>query len=173
LDDGMNDSDYRPSGYSSLTPYLVVSPAAEAIAFYVDVFGATVVSRLDGPARAGGEPFVGQAELDFGSGRLQLSDPMPAFGLVAPPRDADGVSGSTVLYVGDVDAVYAKAVAAGATVREELNDFVSGDRYASIVDPFGHRWAIMTRRPGVSDEQSAAAVEAWWAQASAQIAPDL
>lgn len=169
----MTDTDYRPSGYSSLTPYLVVSPAAEAIAFYVDVFGATVVSRLDGPAGAGGEPFVGQAELDFGTGRLQLSDPMPAFGLVAPPRGTDGVSGSTVLYVADVDAVYAKALEAGATVREELNDFVSGDRYASIVDPFGHRWTIMTRKPGITDEQSDAAVAAWWSEASAQIAPDV
>jgi PhnB protein len=166
----MTASSTRPSGYTSLTPYLVVHPAAEAIAFYVDVFGATVVSRLDGPAGPGGEPFVGQAELDFGSGRLQLSDPMPAYGLVAPERGNDGSSTSTVLYVDDVDAVYERAVAAGAVVREELADFVSGDRYASIVDPFGHRWTIMTRKAGVTDEQSDAAVAAWWSEASAEIA---
>ena len=50
---------------------------------------------------------------------------------------------------------------------------MTGDRYASIVDPFGQRWAIMTRKPGVTDEQSDAAVAAWWAEASSQIAPDL
>lgn len=165
-----------PPGYTSLTPFLVCDPAAEAIAFYVDVFGAAVVYRLDAPARDGGVPFVGQAELDFGSGRLQLSDPMPAMGLVAPSRGSSGSSGSsvsTVLYVDDVDAVHDAAVAAGATSREAPSDFVSGDRFASIVDPFGHRWALLSRRPDISEEQSIRAVEAWWAEAAAQIAPDL
>lgn len=169
----MSETNFRPSGYTSLTPFLVVSPAAEAIAFYVDVFGASVVYRLDSPARDGGIPFVGQAELDFGSGRLQLSDPMPAMGLVAPTRGADGLSGSTVLYVEDVDAVYAAAVEAGAEGREAPSDFVSGDRFASIIDPFGHRWALLSRNRDLTEEQSIRAVEAWWAEAAAQIAPDL
>jgi PhnB protein len=169
----MSESRHRPSGYTSLTPFLVVSPAAEAIAFYVDVFGASVVYRLDAPARDGGVPFVGQAELDFGTGRLQLSDPMPAMGLVAPPHRADAVTGSTVLYVDDVDAVYAAAVEAGADGKEAPSDFVSGDRFASIVDPFGHRWALLSRTHDLTEEQSIRAVEAWWAEAAAQIAPDL
>lgn len=169
---GMSDDAFRPAGYTSLTPFLVVQPAAEAIAFYVDVFGAEVVYRLDAPATRGGEPFVGQAELDFGSGRLQLSDPMPSMGLTAPLKGTDGVSSSTVLYVADVDGVYARALAAGAESREAPSDFVSGDRFASIVDPFGHRWALLSRRPDISEEQSIRAVEEWWGQAAAQLAAD-
>ena len=70
----------RPDGYTTLTPFLVCSPAAEAIRFYGDVFGATVVQRMDGP-----DGTVVHAELDFGLGRLQLGDPNDAYGLTAPP----------------------------------------------------------------------------------------
>ena len=84
-------TDGRPDGYTTLTPFLVCSPAAEAIRFYGDVFGATVVQRMDGP---GGT--VVHAELDLGLGRLQLGDPNEAYGLVAPSGQAeDRVSGST------------------------------------------------------------------------------
>jgi PhnB protein len=130
----------RPDGYTTLTPFLVCSPAAEAIAFYTDVFGATVVSRMDGP-----DGTVLHAELDLGLGRLQLSDPNEGYGLAAPTADGDAVSRSTCIYVADVDAVFAAAVERGATVRERPSTFVTGDRFASVRDPFGHRWAVMTR----------------------------
>ncbi|MGY1828070.1 MULTISPECIES: VOC family protein [unclassified Blastococcus] len=131
---------WKPAGYTTLTPFLVCAPAAEAIGFYGEVFGATLVSRMDGP---GGT--VLHAELQFGEGRLQLSDPNDEYGLVAPTRDGDRVSGSTCIYVADVDAVFAAAVERGATVREAPSTFVTGDRFASVLDPFGHRWAVMTR----------------------------
>ncbi len=102
-----------PTGYTTLTPFLVCSPAAEAIGFYGDVFGATVVQRMDGP-----DGTVVHAELDLGLGRLQLGDPNDAYGLVAPSgQTADGASSSTCIYVADVDAVFARAVERGATVR--------------------------------------------------------
>ena len=85
----------RPDGYTTLTPFLVCSPAAEAITFYEEVFGATVVGRMDGP-----DGTVMHAELDLGDGRLQLSDPNEQYGLVPPTRDGDTVSGSTVLRPG-------------------------------------------------------------------------
>ena len=66
----MTITDGKPAGYTSLTPFLVCSPAADAIRFYTDVFGATVVGRMDGP-----DGTVLHAELDLGDGRLQLSDP--------------------------------------------------------------------------------------------------
>lgn len=136
----MTTTNGRPEGYTTLTPFLVCSPAAEAISFYEEVFGATLVSRMDGP-----DGSVMHAELDLGLGRLQLADPNEEYGLVPPQRDGDAVSGSTCIYVADVDAVFEKAVARGATVREKPDTFVTGDRFASIYDPFGHRWAVMTR----------------------------
>ena len=148
--------DGRPDGYTTLTPFLVCSPAAEAIAFYEAVFGAKVVSRMDGP-----DGSVMHAELDLGLGRLQLSDPNDAYGLVAPTRDGDQVSGSTCIYVADVDAVFAAAVERGAIVREKPSTFVTGDRFASIYDPFGHRWAVMTKVEEVSQEESERRLAEW------------
>lgn len=107
---------------------------------------------------------VAHATLDFGHGRLQLSDPMPAAGLVAPSKD-DAVTSSIALYVPDVDAVAAEAEAGGATIREPLVDFASGDRFVSIRDPHGVRWAVMTRVEDLSDEESAARVRELFAPA--------
>ncbi len=147
----------RPDGYTTLTPFLVCSPAAEAIRFYSDVFGATVVQRMDGP-----DGTVVHAELDFGLGRLQLSDPNEEYGLVAPTGQADDrVSGSTCIYVADVDAVFEKAVERGATVREKPSTFVTGDRFASIYDPFGHRWAVMTKVEEISQEEAERRLDEW------------
>jgi PhnB protein len=147
----------RPDGYTTLTPFLVCSPAAEAIRWYEDVFGATLVSRMDAP-----DGTVPHAELDFGAGRLQLGDPADAYGLVAPTGQVeDRVSGSTCIYVEDVDAVFEKAVERGATVREKPATFVTGDRFASIYDPFGHRWAVMTRVEDVSPEEAERRLGEW------------
>ncbi len=147
----------KPDGYTTLTPFLVCSPAREAIDFYVSVFGATVVSTMDGP-----DGTIPHAELDFGDGRLQLGDPSPQFGLVAPGgQDRDQVSGSNSIYVADVDAVVTAAAAAGATVREQPSTFVTGDRFASIYDPFGHRWAVMTRVEDVSPEEAERRLTEW------------
>ena len=146
----------KPEGYTTLTPFLVCSSAAEAIRFYAEVFGATVVSRMDGPGDT-----VMHAELDFGDGRLQLGDPNEQYGLVVPERSDDRVSSSTCIYVADVDAVFAKAVERGATVREKPDTFVTGDRFASIYDPFGHRWAVMTKVEEVSAEESERRLAEW------------
>ncbi len=149
----------KPEGYTTLTPFLVCSPATEAIRFYEEVFGATLVSRMDGPGDT-----VMHAELDFGDGRLQLSDPNEQFGLVVPTRDGDRVSGSTCIYVADVDAVFARAVERGAAVREKPETFVTGDRFASIYDPFGHRWAVMTKVEEVSPEETERRLAEWGAE---------
>ncbi|NHC16577.1 VOC family protein [Motilibacter deserti] len=148
----------KPDGYTTLTPFLVCSPAAEAIEFYQQVFGATLVSRMDGP-----DGTVPHAELDFGDGRLQLGDPADQFGLEAPSSGPghDRVSGSTCIYVSDVDTVTEKAVAAGAVLREPPTTFVTGDRFASIYDPYGHRWAVMTRVEDVSPEEAERRLAEW------------
>ena len=153
----MTIRDGKPDGYTTLTPFLVCQPAAEAIEFYTAVFGASLVSRMDGP-----DGTVMHAELQLGDGRLQLSDPMDEYGLTAPSgAAADKVSSSTCIYVADVDAVYELAREHGATVREKPSTFVTGDRFASVYDPFGHRWAIMTRVEDVSPEEADRRLAEW------------
>ena len=105
---------------------------------------------------------MAHAELDFGTGRLQLSDPAPSMGLIAPDG-TNQVNHSYVLYCPDVDATWRAAVAAGATPFEEPATFVTGDRFGAILDPFGHRWAIMTRVEDVSPEEAQHRVEEWLA----------
>ncbi|MHA7662537.1 VOC family protein [Mycolicibacterium sp. HS_4_1] len=128
-----------PQGYTSLTPFLVIDGAAAAIDFYVEVFGARLIEKMDAS-----DGTVAHAELDFGTGRLQLSGPNPDYELIAPPCSGP-VTHSVVLYCHNVDAVVDRAERAGATIREAAQTFVTGDRFASIIDPFGQRWAVMTR----------------------------
>ncbi len=149
-----------PHGATSLTPFLVVPQAREAIAFYRDVFGARVVDVTE----MGG--VVAHAVLDFGQGQLQLGEPMPDYHLMPPPAGDDDCY-SIGLYCEDADAVVARAERAGATVREPLMTFVSGDRFGSIRDPFGVRWTIMTRVEDLSEEESARRVAEWAEQQQA------
>jgi PhnB protein len=157
---GEHTTNGRPNGYSSLTPFLAVSPARDAMKFYCDVFGATVV----GVTEFG--DVLAHAELDLGNGRLQLGEPSPEYHL-APQSTTDDACYSIALYCPDVDALVERAVAAGAVVREPVTDFVSGDRYGSIRDPFGVRWSIMTRIEDISDADSGRRVEEWAAQYAA------
>lgn len=147
----------KPTGSTSLTPFIAVPRAREALDFYRDVLGARVVDVTE----MGG--VVVHAEIDLGDGHLQLGEPNPEYHLVAPPSGDDACY-SLGLYVEDADGVVARAEAAGATVREPLATFVSGDRFASILDPFGVRWTIMTRVEDISEEESARRVAEWAAE---------
>jgi PhnB protein len=154
--DGQFTSKGRPLGSTSLTPHIVIDRAAQAINFYRDVLGATVldVTRLPG------DELIAHAILDFGSGRLTLSDPLDAYGLVA----TDPVSGhsySLALYVEDADTTTDAAEQHGATIREPVMTFASGDRFSSILDPFGVRWSIMTRVEDLSEDESARRIADW------------
>ena len=151
---GAHTTNGVPHGVTSLTPFLAIPNAKGAIDFYRDVLGARVVAVTE----FGG--VVAHAELDFGNGHLQLGEPNPEYGLVPAP-DGDADCYSLGLYCADVDAAVERAVAAGATVREAPSNFASGDRFASIRDPFGVRWSIMTRVEDLSEAESAARVEAW------------
>jgi len=125
-----------------------------AIDFYVSVFGAKLVDRMNGP---GGT--VAHAELDFGNGRLQLSDPQEAYQIAAADPNAYATY-SVTLYCEDVDVV-ARAEKAGATIREPAQTFVTGDRFASVLDPFGQRWTVMTRVEDVSPEERDRRMAEW------------
>ncbi|ALE07891.1 glyoxalase [Arthrobacter sp. ERGS1:01] len=152
--DGQFTTGGIPHGFTSLTPFIAVPNAKAAVAFYQELFGA----RLIGSTEFGG--VVVHAELDFGQGRLQLGEPNPDYHLVPPPAGEDDCY-SLAYYSADADSLVARAQAAGATVREPLANFVSGDRFASIRDPFGVRWSIMTRVEDLSEEESARRVAEW------------
>lgn len=154
---GAHTTDGRPHVATSLTPFLAIVDARGALEFYRDVFGATIldVTEFDG--------VVVHASVDFGMGLLQLGEPSPAYGLVAAPAGDDDCY-SMGLYLPDVDAATERALAAGATLREAPSTFVSGDRYASIRDPYGVRWSLMTRVEDLSPEESATRVAEWAAQ---------
>jgi PhnB protein len=136
-----------PEGYNTVTPYLAVDDAAAAIEYYTKVFGAKESVRMDGPD--GG---IAHAELDIGDSKIMLSDPFPQAS-TKTPKELGGTSASIFMYVEDVDAIVKKAVDAGATVTMEVQDQFWGDRYGSIMDPFGHAWSIATHIEDVPPEE--------------------
>ncbi|WP_404286217.1 VOC family protein [Glutamicibacter arilaitensis] len=146
-----------PRGATSLTPFLAIKNAVRAVEFYRDIFGARIVDSTE----IGG--VMVHAELDFGNGKLQLGEPHPDYGLVEPPVPPEACY-SMGLYCQNVDELVAKAEAAGGTIREPLATFVSGDRFASIIDPFGVRWSLMSRVEDLSEEQSRERVAQWAAE---------
>ena len=136
-----------PAGYHSVTPYLMVRDAARAMAFYHDAFGATEVMRFAGP-----DGRIAHAEVKIGDSHVMLADELPDQGFVGP-QTLGGAGVSLMLYVNDVDATFAKALAAGATVRRPVADQFYGDRMGTLVDPYGHVWSIGTHREDVSVEE--------------------
>jgi PhnB protein len=138
-----------PDGYRTITPYLAVDDAAEAIEYYKKAFGAKERARMDAP---GGK--IGHAELEIGDSLVMLSDALPQFS-TRPPKELGGTSASIFMYVEDVDAVVKQAVDAGATVTMEIEDQFWGDRFGSVQDPFGHLWSIATHVEDVPPEEMA------------------
>jgi PhnB protein len=136
-----------PEGYRSLTPYLFIKGAAAAIEFYKNVFGATERMRMPGP-----EGRVMHAELQIGDSILMLADESPSMGALSP--QTIGGSGSLVsVYVADVDAAVAKAVAGGAKIVRPVKEQFYGDRTGGIIDPFGHIWSVATHVEDVTPEE--------------------
>lgn len=127
-----------PKGYRSVTPYLCVKGAAEAIRFYKKAFGAKEVMRMAAP---GGT--IGHAELTLGDSKIMLADEFPQMGFRSPK--AYGGSAVTIhLYVEDVDKVFKRALRAGATERQSVKDQFYGDRSGQLEDPCGHLWILAT-----------------------------
>jgi PhnB protein len=137
----------QPDGYHSVTPYLITHDASAAIEFYKTAFGATELMRLPGP---GGK--VMHAEIKVGDSPIMLADEFPEMGI----RSAKSFGGSPVslmIYTEDVDAMFAQAIAAGATERKPLADQFYGDRSGTIEDPFGHSWTVATHTEDISPEE--------------------
>jgi uncharacterized glyoxalase superfamily protein PhnB len=120
----------------AVTPYIAVAGARQAIAWYVDVFGA----RRRGDVYEGPDGTIGHAELAIGDGVLMLSDPWVEGGVDAPEPGRTH-SHSLHLQVDDVDGTVRRAAEEGAVIERQPEDQPYG-RVASLVDPFGHRWLL-------------------------------
>ncbi len=149
-----------PPGYHSLTPSIVVADAADALAFYEKAFGAKETFRLE----AGGK--IAHAEIQIGDSRLMLSDEFPEWDALGP-ESRGGTTGSLLIYVEDVDASFERAIKAGASVLQAVENQFWGDRMGTVVDPFGHRWMLGTHVEDVSDEEMRLRGEEWAKQQSA------
>ena len=137
-----------PEGYHSVTPYLVVDGAAEAIDFYTKAFGAKEKFRMPMGDR------IGHAELLIGDSHVMLADEFPERD-IRGPQARGGPSGSLMIYVDDVDTVFKQALDAGARTDGdmEVKDQFYGDRSGSLIDPFGHKWTIATHIEDVPPEE--------------------
>jgi PhnB protein len=136
-----------PDGYSSITPYLYIRGASDAIEFYKRAFGAQELFRFPAPNGR-----VGHAELKMGNAIVMLADEHPEM-KVAGPATLGGTSVGIMLYVDKVDDVFARAVADGAKVEKAIENQFYGDRSGTIVDPFGHRWTIATHVEDVTPQE--------------------
>jgi len=139
-----------PDGYHSVTPYLSVRNASEAIAFYKKAFGATELVRMDMP---GGK--VGHAELQIGDSRIMLADEFPEMPdmVSKSPRALGGTTFGLHLYFEGVDVRFEQAVKAGGKVLRPVSNKFYGDRSGTLEDPFGHVWTIATHVEDVSPEE--------------------
>lgn len=136
-----------PEGYHTVTPYLCVSGAADALEFYKNAFGAIEICRMPDPSGK-----IGHAEIRIGDSHIMLADEFPEMNFRSP-QSIGGTPVTLYLYVDDVDATVNQAVNAGAKLVKPVEDQFYGDRSGSIEDPFGHSWHVATHKEDVSEEE--------------------
>lgn len=137
-----------PEGAHTITPHLTVSPAGEAIEFYKKAFGAEEICRMASPDGKA----VWHAELRIGDSAFYLNDESPQCGS-ATPKTLKGTTARVHLYVENCDALFQRAVSAGATAAMPPADMFWGDRYGVLTDPFGHVWGIATHKEDLSPDE--------------------
>ena len=135
-----------PAGYHSVTPYLIIKGAAEAIEFYKKAFGATELFRMPHGDK------IGHAEIKIGDSPIMLADEYPEMGFKSP-KSIGGTPVSLMIYVEDVDTVFPRAIAEGAVELKALKDQFYGDRSGTLTDPFGHVWTVATHMEDVTPEE--------------------
>ena len=135
-----------PEGYHSLTPYLVVDGAAEAIDYYKKAFGATELFRMEHEGK------IGHAEMKIGDSPFMLSDEHPERGYRGP-KAIGGSAVGLMIYVEDCDTIFKQAIDAGGTEKYAVKDQFYGDRSGTLEDPFGHNWTVATHKEDVTEEE--------------------
>jgi PhnB protein len=136
-----------PEGFHTVTPYLFIKGAAEAIEFYKAVFGAAVPVRMPGP-----DGRIMHAELRIGDSIVMLSEENPQAGALSP-KSIGGAGFTLNVYLNNVDAVVQKAVEKGAKLQRPVQDQFYGDRTGTVIDPFGHMWTIATHVEDVAPDE--------------------
>ena len=149
-----------PEGYHSVTPHLIINGAADAIEFYKKAFGATELFRFPAP-----DGKIEHAEIKIGDSPIMLADEFAEMGYKGP-QALGGSPVSLMIYLEDVDAVFNRAVEAGASVKEAVQDKFYGDRTGTLTDPFGHVWHVSTHKEDVSMEEMEERAKAASAKAS-------
>jgi PhnB protein len=145
----MSKVSYIPKDYNSITPYLIIKGAAQAIDYYKKVFGATELFRMNSP-----DGKVGHAELKIGNSHIMLADENPSMG--QGHTSATTIGGSPVslyVYIPDVDRVVEKAKAEGGKILKPVEDQFYGDRNGFLQDPFGLLWTVATHIEDVSPKE--------------------
>ena len=135
-----------PEGYHSVTPYLVIKGAAEALEFYKTAFGATELFRMEHEGK------IGHAEIKICDSPIMLADEHPGEGHVSPTT-LGGSPVGIMIYVEDADTIYNQAIAAGGKEVKPLQDQFYGDRSGTLTDPFGHVWTVATHKEDVTPEE--------------------
>lgn len=136
-----------PDGFHTVTPYLIITGAAQAIEFYRQAFNAVETFRMPMP---GGK--IGHAEIRIDDSPVMLGDECPEMNIKSPTT-LGGTATGICLYVADADAAFARATAAGAKVIRPLQDQFYGDRSGTVLDPFGHLWTLSTRKENLTPEE--------------------
>jgi PhnB protein len=140
----MSGKPYIPNDFHSITPYLTVRDADAAIRFYQQVFGAQEIGRISTPGGV-----VRHAELQIGDSRILLAEENLEWGNKSPAT-VGGTPVGVALYVADVDNVFQRALDAGATTIDAVKDQFYGARSGALLDPFGHKWHILTHLEDVA-----------------------
>ena len=135
-----------PDGYHSVTPYLIIKGASDAIEFYKKAFGATELFRMDHQGK------VGHAELKIGDSPIMLADESTEMGYKSPTT-LGGSPVSIMIYVDDVDTIFKQAIGAGGKEQKAVQDQFYGDRSGTLMDPFGHVWHVATHVEDVSPQE--------------------
>jgi PhnB protein len=154
-----------PAMYQTITAHIVLDDCARAIEFYKKAFGAKETPRMLGP-----DGRIIHTEVQIGTSRLMMNDEMPPMGMPGvykSPKSAGLNTAALMLYVDDVDKWFARAVDAGCTVRSPLMDMFWGDRYAQVIDPFGHTWGMATHTEDVSPAEMKRRQQAFFTQMAA------
>lgn len=152
-----------PEGLGSVTPSLVVTPCADAIEFYKTAFGAEEIEpRMTGP-----DGLVGHAEIRIAGSVVMLGDEWPE-GPTRSPTSLGGSTSALFIYTDDVDALWKRAIDAGAEVVFPLENQFYGDRGGRVRDPFGHTWGLGQHIEDVSDEEMERRMAAFYEQVTTE-----
>jgi PhnB protein len=151
----------KPEGYHSVTPYLIVDGADDAIRWYSEAFGATEMLRLPMGDK------IGHAEIRIGDSFVMLADEFPDMDILGP-KSRGGATSSLMIYVDDVDDSFRRAIEAGATQDRPVENQFYGDRSGTLVDPFGHKWTIATHVEDIDEDEIQRRMQQWSQQQAAK-----